>query len=686
MWPQAKSTLRERAPFIVLLPAFAGGIFCYDRFPSDIPHPLIAGCLLIVLLVFAASVYRKPGRRVLLLQWVSAQLFLFMAGWTNMAFTDVRNHPEWAGRHLGTEQYTAVCVAEKPLLRPRVQKVKVEFVACCTRHGQKPVKGYAWLYIYGSEQSCRLYPGDTLLLPPGWKPVKNSGNPFEFGYAAFCRRNNIGYQCFIQPDSLIVHGRAGSRLRPLPERMHDWCNRQLEAFIKDTATLGLLQSMITGDETFLDPGLQQAYADTGIVHIISISGSHVAVLFMTLTTLLGFIRQKRHRWIKYAIGISGVWLYVLMSGAAPSAVRSALMFSIPAIGAMSGRTSLPLNQLLAAAFILLLAEPAWLFSIGFQFSFLAILSLLVFYQPLNALYTGRSKWIGKLWSVLAASLAAEILMAPVVACYFHSFPPLFLLANVLCFLAANVLLLSGMLIILLAPLKLPAAFLAALTVVLMRCFNLCIGFLQQLSPHSCFTLRATVWETVFLYVFIGGIAVFLFRKKTSALLAAMAGIVCWSAVGLWYDWHQSRQQRLVIYNDRKAGRVEWIAGNRFAVLHPLNDTAETYASRAAHIGYQALHRSAAPATPCHQVGERKILVWNTASGLYAGDTFSVHTLVVTGKLDNADPGLLYSVFRPLQLVVSGQQSSYRINAWRAFCAQRHLAFHYTTEDGAFIIE
>ena len=181
-----------------------------------------------------------------------------------------------------------------------------------------------------------------------------SSNPFAFDNRRFQSRQGIYFQQFLRPGSYRVVGHVEPSERPVLDQVHRWCGRELNRYISDSATRGLLQAMILGDEQALDPELRQTYSETGVVHIVSISGAHVAVLFLVVTGLLQWIRGRKGHWIRYGVGLLLVWWNVLMAGAPPSALRSAVMFSVIALGALSSMQGHGLNTLASAAMILLI--------------------------------------------------------------------------------------------------------------------------------------------------------------------------------------------------------------------------------------------------------------------------------------------------------------------------------------------
>ncbi len=190
-------------------------------------------------------------------------------------------------------------------------------------------------YIYIKIVTPCCYTKVTVSLFQGkWQPIGNAGNPFEFDYAAYCKRSGIFYQQSCSVNDIRLYSANNPGATSFIDRAHDLCMQQLDKYITDPKTKGLIQAMILGDEVNLDEDLRQSYADTGIIHIIAISGGNVAIFFMAISFLLLWLRHKQHMWIKYAIALPLVWFYVLMAGAAPSAIRAAVMFSLLAFSVM----------------------------------------------------------------------------------------------------------------------------------------------------------------------------------------------------------------------------------------------------------------------------------------------------------------------------------------------------------------
>ena len=362
-------------------------------------------------------------------------------------------------------------ITSTPVEKERTWKIPVNVLSTIDSGSVWAVSGKAFVYVYKSGYPLRLHKGDSIIVPGNWQPIRAAGNPFEFDYARYCRRNGILQQQFCSRAEIRTYGINNPASTSFTERTHDWCMAQLDKYIPDKKARGLIQAMLLGDEVNLDEDLRDAYAATGIIHIIAISGGNVAIFFIVISFLLRWLKHKKHLWVKYLIALPLVWFYVVMAGSSPSAIRAAVMFSLLALGILMQKNNNSLNQLFATAFVLLCAEPMWLFAIGFQLSFVAVLSIILFYGPIYRWVSPKNFLTKTLWGTVAASLSAEILIAPVVIYYFHNFPAMFLVANVAAYVFMSVVLVLGICVVALSGLAVVASFLGTCIIKLVAVFD-----------------------------------------------------------------------------------------------------------------------------------------------------------------------------------------------------------------------
>ena len=146
--------------------------------------------------------------------------------------------------------------------------------------------------------------------------------------------------------------------------------------------LSIAEALLIGYTQDLDKDLVQAYSNTGVVHIIAISGMHLGLIYVMLVWIFNRIPYiKKLRILRVILVLSGLWLFALLTGGGASILRSAVMFSCIVIGENFGRKTSIYNSLAASAFILLCVNPFYLWDVGFQLSYLALSGIVIFQKP-----------------------------------------------------------------------------------------------------------------------------------------------------------------------------------------------------------------------------------------------------------------------------------------------------------------
>jgi competence protein ComEC len=199
---------------------------------------------------------------------------------------------------------------------------------------------------------------------------------------------------------------------------------------RDETETGVAEALLIGYRDDLDKDLVRAYSNTGVVHIIAISGLHLGMIYgLMLLLLKPFRKYKWMRWAKPLLILLVLWGFSLLAGAAASILRSVVMFSFIVIGESLGRKTNIYNTLAASAFCLLVYNPYFFWDVGFQLSYTAVLSIVLFMKPVYQWLYFKNKLLNAIWQLNAITLAAQVLTLPVILYYFHQFPNLFLFTN-----------------------------------------------------------------------------------------------------------------------------------------------------------------------------------------------------------------------------------------------------------------
>jgi competence protein ComEC len=626
------------------------------------------------------SSYQKTQRTL----FRPPNIIFFFAGVSVSNFSDIRNNKSWFGNEFDNQNTYLARITGVPAEKEHSWKVSVQMIRSIKNGKAVYATGNAFVYLYKDGLPMQLHKGDSILLPGKWQPIKNAGNPFEFNYAEYCRRNNILYQQSCSANDIRLYAANDPNAASIIDKSHDWCMQQLDKYITDATTKGLIQAMLLGDEVNLDEDLRQSYSETGIIHIIAISGGNIAIFFLVISFLLRWLRDKKHLWIKYAVALPLVWFYVLMAGAPPSAVRAAIMFSLLAFSLMLQKNNNSLNQLLSTAFLLLCAQPMWLFSAGFQLSFVAVLSIILFYRPVYNWLSPAHMITKVLWSTVVASISAELLVAPLVIYYFHTFPLLFIVANVVAYLFMSLALILGIVIIAMSWIPVVAKCIGVVTVCVVTAFDKIVVWLQNCNPTSFHLLQLSGLELLIVYVIISGVVLFLLRKQKTALFI---GIIAACMLLLFFCSDQLQrlhQQRLIVYNTGKANHIELIKGNTYSVLNTDTTAAKKieYATKPAHIHWQAWKKDSIAGKELFEASGKTILVLNHE--IKTEKHFLVDYLIInyTGI---TNPVELQKIFSPKLIIIGNNYTRKQQDKMVKECASAGIAVHAIAKDGAFVV-
>ena len=211
----------------------------------------------------------------------------------------------------------------------------------------------------------------------------------------------------------------------------------------------VIAAMAMGDKEALNQETKEAYSISGTSHILAVSGLHIGIIFQLIILLLG---GKRRSKLTIILSTTIVWAYVIFIGFPASAVRAATMLSIYSLVLLSLRPDPTLNTLALAYVIMVLVNPLNIFDIGFQMSFLAVASILLFYPLFFNLLSSHSNIIRAIWGLFCVSLAAQIGTLPLIIFYFGRLSCYSLLTSFIAIPAATFILYLCALLFILSPL------------------------------------------------------------------------------------------------------------------------------------------------------------------------------------------------------------------------------------------
>ncbi len=404
----------------IIIPVVTG-ILLEDNFPFAPGYIIATGLFLLILFIVVTR--NKNG--VPSSEWLKAILISFLFIILSLANTLLQKQTFVS---LDTMYWSAE-VTDFPVNKPNTDLLVLNLKAGAG-HAEFPGKTKIFAYLEKSEKNSKLKPGDHIIFHSSLKIPENRGNPDEFDYAGWLKRQGVQYICFVDSLSWLKTGHASGRLRYYPVYARSFVEKRIRQQSEDKGSIAVMIAITLGNRSYLDREIRDEWSDAGGIHVMAVSGLHVGLIWAFLDYLFKiFLPWKRMRMMRFFFCITVLWFYAFMTGLSPSVMRSSLMFSLVSFGRLIHRDSSVYNILMISALIQLLYNPAILYDLGFQFSYSAVFSIVTFFPLLESVIKPANKIVKKITDLACVSIAAQIFTFPLTLYYFHKFPVYFIITN-----------------------------------------------------------------------------------------------------------------------------------------------------------------------------------------------------------------------------------------------------------------
>ena len=686
----------KKAPFIrLLLPLIAGIVLqWYLQIPLQvIVTAFISFCIafLLFLLLPIALRFKIQPLQGLIIQLLVAALGTWLT-WQQ----DVRHHNSWYGDHYKDGSYLVVRVDEPPVEKNK--SFKADGVVETVVQDGKAVAAEGKLLLYFSKDSVQtnLEYGDRIIIHKDLQSIKNSGNPGAFNYQRYAAFQGVFHNVFLKDkDWVLLNGSSKNWFKQFIFSARAYVLgvlRRSMGSAKDEQ--GIAEALLIGYTNDLDKDLVQAYSNTGVVHIIAISGMHLALIYLLLVWLFAKIPViNRSKWLQLLLILSCLWLFSILTGASPSVLRAAIMFSFIAVGKNFFKQASIYNSLAASAFVLLCYDPYFLWAVGFQLSYLAVLSIVIFQKPIyNCIYI-ENKWLKKAWQLMAVSIAAQLLTFPVCIYYFHQFPNLFLVSNMIAVPLSGLILYAEIFLVAFSWIPFVGMYVGKLVAALVGLMNKIILWINELPFAVWDKIPATVLSTWFMYAVVAGFGAWLLLKQKKYFNMALIALLSFMIQAVYNNWQTARQQKLIVYNVPRYKAIDFITGNSYRFVGDsilLQDgLLQNFHLKPGRIAMQLYERTdSLPAVFKHnmfyQFDNKRILIADTQLNIAPTDQKMELDLVIISKNPKIQIASLAANFNCKLFVFDASNPAWKIEKWKQECRDLNLNYYSVPDTGAFI--
>ncbi len=693
----------KKAPFVKLLVSLSAGIVLqrYGQLAASTGWlTLLSGSIALCCFFFIPFFNRYKYSF-----FSGAAVFIVFAslGALLTRYKDIRSNENWFG-HVYNREEALIAVINEPLAeKTRSYKTVATIYRLPERSNATPVTGRIIIYFRKDSSGAipaalkgTNAPGTRILFKRPLQEINSSGNPGGFDYRTYSFFKGITHQVFLQNgEFVVIPGKRPGPLQLLLLHSRERVLTILKKYIPGEKEQGLAEALLIGHKDDLDPELVRSYSNTGVVHIIAISGLHIGLIYWLLSLLFKpLAKNRRTNWLRPLLIITGLWAFSFLAGAQPSVLRSALMFSFIVVGESLSRKTSVYNSLAVSAFLLLCINPYWLWDIGFQLSYSAVLSIIIFMRPVYNWFYCKNKILDMAWKLNAVTLAAQVLTLPLCIYHFHQFPSYFLLTN---FLAVP---LSSM--ILLAEIFLCAiSFFPAGAILAGRIISVAIGWMNRFVENTE-TLPGSVWDGLqfsglqvfFLLLFIAGCSYWLLERSAKGLVFGLCMLTGFVALRSLSFIQSGRQRLILVYNipnkravDLIQGRKYVFAGDSDLLVHSFNRDFHLRPAR-------TLFRISPTGNLNELVLEDDYILFCGKKILRLDETISFIPVLPKQTVDlliiSRNPKLymkkLAASLNVKQVVFDGSTPAWKVNYWKKDCDTLRIPWHDVREKGAFVMK
>ena len=484
---------------------------------------------------------------------------------------DAKNSPAWLLNSYVNEDELILRIDEPPVEKENSYKARATVMIHMREDRQIRSCGEVIIYFSKEEISNPQY-GSLLYVAKQLQPIRNSGNPGAFNYARYCAANNISHQVFLSSSDYIpLEATNTKQIQSLIFNFRQHILSSLARHIPGQTELGLAEALLIGYKNDLEDDLVRAYSNTGVVHVIAISGLHLGLIYWLLVRFFRSLRHRHLKWLSPILIIFILWFFSFAAGGQASVLRSAMMFTCIVVAENISRKTNIFNTLAFSAFILLCYDPFWLWDAGFQLSYAAVLSILVFMRPIYNIIYVENKLLDNIWKLCAVTLAAQLLTLPIILYHFDQFPVYFLITNLIAVPMSSMILMLTILLCLSPGISGVASALGDITTWSIRAMNRFILNADKLPFATWDNIQVTVAQSICITAIIIFFSMYLIHKQKTTMYVSLAALffLCMFRTSSFYE---TNGRRLIVYNIPKSTAVDLMDGHQFMhIAKPMHE-------------------------------------------------------------------------------------------------------------------
>jgi competence protein ComEC len=455
-------------------------------------------------------------------------------------------------------------LTSKPIQKKQSIQIAADIEAILQKGKSLSKPGKAILYFQEDSLTKQLQKGDILLVHAQLAPPEDDGNPDSFDYAKYLHRHGIGLSGFVRQGywKAVGHNPRQSfsdiALAQREKILDIYCSQKWD---KDVESI--VSALTVGYKDELSSDIRETYSITGASHVLALSGLHIAFLYQLITFLLlplGAMRGTKA--IQCIIVIALLWAFAFFTGLAPSVIRAVIMCSLYTISKALTRNNFSINTLTVAAFFMLLFAPEWLFDVGFQLSFCAVASLLLFRPHVERIFMPRTKLGKKAWQLTCVSISAQLGTMPLIIYYFSRFSVYFIFSGFIVIPLAGFIMYATSFLLITIPFGAVHHIISLVIAQSVNFMNSSLRWIEKLPSASIDGIWMYSSEIILYYLILYMILGLIHTHRFKYMFASLVSVLILLGIHQLYKTNDAPKDCIAFYNVRSCPAVHCISSNK----------------------------------------------------------------------------------------------------------------------------
>ncbi|MFH4964877.1 ComEC/Rec2 family competence protein [Gaetbulibacter sp. M235] len=548
------------------------------------------------------------------------------------------------------------------------------------------VSGKSILNVQKDTLKNVLHVDDIFITNAIFKEVIPPLNPSQFNYKSYLEKQYICHQLFIKNDALFKVKTNQQTLFGIANNIREHINLKLKSYKFKPDELAIINAILLGQRQNISDDVYSNYTNAGAIHILAISGLHIGIILMILSSTFKPIERLRYgAFIKALLLVVILWGFAIIAGLSASVTRAVTMFSIVAIGFNLKRPANIYNTLAISIFILLLFKPLFLFDVGFQLSYMAVFGIVTIDPYLTKLWKPKYYIPKKAWEVIRITFSAQLGILPISLYYFHQFPGLFFLSNLLIIPFLGFILGFGIVVIVLAILNILPDFLADLFGSTISLMNTVIEWVAQQDTFLFKNISFNILFVIASYLLIIALVRFFTKRNYKNLVFLFLAIIIGQSIFI-YSKFESPKNQFLVFHKRRYTLLGNKFGNKICIANNFDDATEKkdkiITDYTIENQIKSLQKDSLQSV--YILGNKKLLVIDSL-GVYNVKSFKPDFILLRNS-PKINLNRILDSLHPLLVVADGSNYKTYSERWKSTCKKTKIPFHLTSEKGVFIID